>query len=425
MIRAAELSAGRPAGVAAISWQPLLAIAAASFLVCVAADIFYFGSKTISSDEDRIIASAAHWLATGEFRVGRDVAWEMPGAALFFAPLHFFPGNPLNAIRFAQAALVGVQALMLGALATLVFNDRFAGIAAALIGGFYPYLVFTQGLALSETLFIFLLVAGFLSLYAWRARGARLGGLLALTVTIFVLATLTKATLTVLTPLLVVAGALGLRPWRQVALIFLAATALYALLLTPWWVRNYRLLGAFVPFTTSASHNLYMGNNPNNPNVGTYAPDLPSNWTMDRGVNIAAIPGELDRYRRYRDAALTHIAAEPFDFFRRAALKFAVFWNLIPNAPQFRGFIYKLFGFLSFAPILLFAAVCAFHHRRNAVRFLPFYLTIGYFTALYVVTIASIRYRLPIEPLLIVLAAEPIARLTCRFIPPSLRTRFR
>ena len=45
----------------------------------------------------------------------------------------------------------------------------------------------------------------------------------------------------------------------------------------------------------------------------------------------------------------------------------------------------------------------------------PFYVVIGYFTFVHVVTIASLRYRFPIEPLLIVLAADPIAALIAYF----------
>jgi hypothetical protein len=41
----------------------------------------------------------------------------------------------------------------------------------------------------------------------------------------------------------------------------------------------------------------------------------------------------------------------------------------------------------------------------------PLYLFIDYFTFVRVVTIASLRYRLPIEGLLIILAAEPLAAL--------------
>ena len=41
----------------------------------------------------------------------------------------------------------------------------------------------------------------------------------------------------------------------------------------------------------------------------------------------------------------------------------------------------------------------------------PLYMVIGYFTLVHMVSIASLRYRLPIEPLLIALAAGPIGAL--------------
>jgi hypothetical protein len=41
---------------------------------------------------------------------------------------------------------------------------------------------------------------------------------------------------------------------------------------------------------------------------------------------------------------------------------------------------------------------------------LPIGLLMAYFTFVHAVTIASLRYRLPLEPFLIVLAAEPLAR---------------
>jgi 4-amino-4-deoxy-L-arabinose transferase-like glycosyltransferase len=401
-----------------IAWGGLFLIAIASFAACALVDLFYFGPTTISGDEDRLMRSAAHLLATGEFRVGIDRAWEMPGTALFFAPLlYLFPASPLTAIRLTQGVLVAVQSVCIGVLATMIFKDRRAGIIAALMAGFYPYLIFTQGLALSETLFNALLVAGFLCLYAWRMRGARIDGLMALTIAMLVLATLTKATLTILPPLLVAAGAVGVHSAGGILRILIVATTIYCVLMSPWWLRNYLLLHTFVPFTTSASQNLYMGNSPNNPNVATYAPYLPVDWSVDQGRDLASIQNELERSRAYRDAAFAYIAQDPLGFVRRAWIKAVTFWNVFPNAPAYQSPVYRIGGLLSFGPVLLFALICLFQHRAQFVRLLPFYLIAGYFTALYLITIASIRYRLPLEPLMIVLAAAPIARITRSLIP--------
>jgi hypothetical protein len=189
----------------------------------------------------------------------------------------------------------------------------------------------------------------------------------------------------------------------------LAAAAVYAALMSPWWVRNYHLLGEFVPFTTSSGEALYSGNSPNNPQVGAYAPYRPQNWAVVDGVSLEAIPGEIDRYKAFRNRALAYIIRDPADFFRRAIIKLRVFWNVMPNAPGFQKPLYKVMGAASFGPVLALAIICLVQRRRQFLELLPFYITIGFFTVIYTLTVASIRYRLPIEPLLIVLAAGPLA----------------
>ena len=391
-------------------WLGLVAIALASFVVCVSLDFFYFSNSTLSGDEERFLRSATILLQEGHFRVGNDVAWEMPGTAMLFAAVDWLNlAPPLTAIRMMNATLVSLQSVLLGLLAARIFRDRLAGLLAAFIGGFYPYLLFTQGLALSETPFIFLLVAGVLVIYYWRDQGAQVNWTMAAAVAILTAATLIKATLTILPPILVAAAAIGTQPWSRTMRIFVSSAGIYVLLMSPWWARNYVLLDEFVPFTTSSSFNLYMGNSPNNPEVGTYGPYLPQNWSVDHGIDLNLIPGELNRSRAFRDRAKAYIVKDPGAFFHRAIIKLAVFWNIMPNAPAFQKPLYHWMGAASFGPILAFAIVCGIWRRRQFLDLLPFYLTIGYFTALYTITISSIRYRLPIEPLLIVLASGPLA----------------
>ena len=176
------------------TWRAgLLAIAAASLAVCVFLDLVYFGNSTISGDEDRFLRSAAQLLAHSQFRVGNDVAWEMPGTAIFFAAIiSLGQMSPLTAVRIVNALLVSLQSILLGLLAARIFQDRLAGLFAAAIGGFYPYILFTQSMALSETPFIFLLIAGFLALYVWKDRGARVDWMLVIVVAILTVATLTS-----------------------------------------------------------------------------------------------------------------------------------------------------------------------------------------------------------------------------------------
>jgi 4-amino-4-deoxy-L-arabinose transferase-like glycosyltransferase len=309
----------------------------------------------------------------------------------------------------SDAVLVSLQSVLVGLLAARIFHDRLASLLAAAIVAFYPYMVFTQGQALSETPFMFLLVAGLLATYAWRDQGADVNWKMAAAVAILTAATMTKAVFTVLPPVLVTVAAAGKQPFSKTARIFGCSVLVYAALMSPWWVRNYYVLGEFVPFTTSSSRNLYMGNSPNNPDVATYEPYLPADWATFHSVDLDRIPEELERDHALRDSAVTNILEAPGDFFRRALIKLSIFWSIVPNAPAFQKPLYRFVGAATFGPVLIFAIVSAVRQRRQFLLLLPFYITIAYFTAIYTVTIASIRYRLPIEPLLVILGACPLA----------------
>ena len=261
---------------------------------------------------------------------------------------------------------------------------------------------------MSETLFNTLLVASFACLYWWRDRGARFDGFFFATCLCFAAATMTKATLTAFPVILLAATAYSCLGWRRAATVLLVASVSLAALMSPWWIRNYLLFDAFVPFSTSASKNLYLGNNRNNPHAGV-------DWRTDAEPDVVAridvIADERARQSAYSKAAMDYIAAEPVAFIERAARKFVRFWNVVPNAAVYSGNVYRIISVLSFGPVLLLAVFCVLLWRRTAHALLPIYLLIGYFTLVHMVTIASLRYRLPIEPFLIVMAAYPTGRL--------------
>jgi hypothetical protein len=396
---------------------------AACAFACIIVDLLYFLPRLLFPDEHRFLDSAARLIASGQFWSNGSRAWEMPGTALFFAPAVwlFGPHEAIIPIRLTQAALLLVQCGLIGLIARRLFRNPTASLLASLVAALYPFLLFYQGLLLSETLFNTLFLAGIAALFWWRDRGSQIDGALVAASFLFAAATLTKATLTVMPPLLLAATAwLSGVNWRRVIAILIAASSLYAAFLSPWWIRNAMLFHAFVPFTTGSAENLYLGNNPHNPNGGI-------DWANDAepGVvaRINALPSELSRQRAYKEAALQYIENNPAAFIRAAAQKFVRFWNIVPNAAEFHGGLYAVTSAASFGPILLLALIAAIRRRRQWRLLAPLYLIIGYFTFVHVVTIASLRYRLPIEPLLIVLAAEPLAAFLNVLRPaPSHRT---
>jgi len=380
----------------------------ACFLVCVAIDLFFFPATTVFPDEQRFLASATRLAASGEFWVGADRAWEMPGTALFYAPAVWAFGaqGAIIVIRIAQAVLLAAQVALIASIARRVFGKPTVAFVAACVAAFYPFLLFYQGLLLSETLFNTLLLGGVAALFWWRDRGLRFDVAFVLTCLLFAAATYTKATLTILPPLLLAVAAWGAGvTWRRTIAVLVAASCLYAAFMSPWWIRNASVLHAFVPFTTSSAMNLYLGNNRNNPHVGI-------DWAHDAEPDVVAalnaLPDELARQRGYAKAARDYIESNPTTFVRNAALKFLRFWNVVPNASDYRSPFYAIVSIASFGPILVLALACALRQWRRWRVLAPIYMLIGYFTFIHIVTIASLRYRLPIEPLLIVMAAEPL-----------------
>jgi len=387
----------------------------ACFLACAAVDLLYFPPATIFPDEHRFLTSAIRLAATGQFWVGGDRAWEMPGTALFFAPaVRLFGAHAaVIPIRFAQAILLVIQCGLIALIGRRIFGKPIVGFIAACIAAVYPFFVYYQGLLLSETLFDTWFLAGIAALFWWRDRGMQFDSALVVTCFCFVAATMTKATLTILPPLLLTATAwiAGVN-WRRLGIILIAASCLYGAFMSPWWMRNAVLFHTFVPFATSSAQNLYLGNNPHNRDAGI-------DWKSDVDPAVAAkmfaIPDELDRRHAFTKAALDYIEQNPRAFLRAAGKKFVRFWNIVPNAAAFRTGLYSIISAASFGPILVLALIGAVRCWRQWRLLAPLYLIIGYFTFVYMVTIASLRYRLPLEPLLIILAAEPLAAAFQRF----------
>jgi hypothetical protein len=389
----------------------LAAVWIGSFVVCVLIDVLYFPGTTTFPDEQRFLASAVRLAQTGEFWVGADRAWEMPGTAMFFAiPVYFFGAQgALLPIRILQALLLIVQSALIGVTARRIFGDRRVALVAATIAAFYPFLLFYQGLLLSETLFNTFLIAGFACLYWWHDRGLRFDRALVLTCLCFAAATMTKGSLTVLPPLLLAAAAFrGPRKFRGAIHALVAGAVLYAAFLSPWWVRNFSVFGAFVPFATGSGVNLYVGNNPNNPHGGISWETLVEPEVFRR---LNAIADERERQRAFVAAAVSYIERDPAGFVVRAGKKFLRFWNVFPNTEAFNRGIHRIVSAASYGPILVLAIISVLGWRRDWNLLLPILILIGYFTFIHSVTIASLRYRLPLELLLIVLAADPAVRI--------------
>jgi hypothetical protein len=248
------------------------------------------------------------------------------------------------------------------------------------------------------------------SLYAWAERPERLARLAGYAL-LMAAATYAKASLTwlpLLLPLLLVLR----RPysWRLAAQVCAVAAVVYCAALSPWWLRNAQLFGETVWFTTSSASNLYLGNNRANTTGGV-------DWNTDAEQPFTdetdKLP-ELERDRRFHERAVEYIKAEPGRFVRDMARKLVRFWNVFPNHESFRQGPYKLIIAASYGPALLLALCAMWLYRAQWRLLLPVYTLFAYLTLVHTATIASLRYRLPLEVFLVIFAAGALARVTAR-----------
>ena len=101
-----------------------------------------------------------------------------------------------------------------------------------------------------------------------------------------------------------------------------------------------------------------------------------------------------------------------------AGKKLARYWSPVPNAPQFSAWWMKLAVALFYTPLMVLA-VCGCWRFRRQIWLLA--LTAGpivYFAAIHAVFVGSLRYRLPAEyPLAVLAAATAVALRTSRYQP--------
>jgi 4-amino-4-deoxy-L-arabinose transferase-like glycosyltransferase len=169
-------------------------------------------------------------------------------------------------------------------------------------------------------------------------------------------------------------------------------------LLAPWAIRNYRVTnGRFVVTTLWVGPSLYDGLNPEA--TGD------SNMAFFERDHVLDRMSEYEMDRHYRRKAWEFVADNPGRTAELAAWKLARYWRPWPNADQFQ----RPWMVVTATACWIFVfgpALAGLWLMRK--RFLVLLVTAGpvlYFAAIHCVFVGSIRYRLPAEYPLAVLAA--------------------
>jgi len=326
-------------------------------------------------------------------------------------------------VRLLQALAGAFVALAVYGAARCCFRgDRLTALIAGGITALYPYLVYYTGLLAGENLYIPLLAA---SAWALTCLVTGSGGglprapaLLPLLAGLFCgLTFLARSSILLFIPLavLLIFIALGRRRGAVAALLMLLA---FCVTVSPWVIRNHRVHGEFVLMPTKGGLNLWMRNHPDvvRPEfleAGLGFPD--ERAARLEKTELLAYPdleglSEVERNRLITGRAVRFIAANPGYYASLCVRRFV--WLMSVTGKKSRGPLYLAVGLLSYGLVLPLSAAGAYlaWRRRMKGALVPAALVL-YTIALHTLFHGGIRYRLPVDPLMGILAAYAAAGL--------------
>ena len=316
-------------------------------------------------------------------------ALRTPGYPAFLAACQALFGERFLPVRLVQAALGTLGIYFVYRLVDRAMPGRRAAIVAALLAAVEPYGIGLGALILSEGVFVPLMLAGLWGLAVLWPRGdepvPRHWAAVAIgTGAVHGAAILVRPSWALMVPLLLAAWVVG-RGRGAIRGAVLVAVASAAVMM-PWWVRNYRIFGRFVPTALWVGPSLYDGLSP----TATGASDMdfliePDIIGLDESAQDATLR------RRAVDFARTH----PGRAIALAAIKAARFWSPWPNAETLRSPAAAWASAIVTLPLFALTAIGAWDRRRDGRALVLLLGPLVYFMALHMVFVSSIRYRIP------------------------------
>lgn len=392
----------------------MVVVLAAALILRIAAAFVW--QQQISPERFRFGDSDSYWVLAQAISAGEPYQYGGPDAQVFRMPgyplllaawFKLFGADPsVLAVRMLSV-LLGTGTVGMVYLFGAQLFGRDTGLMAAGLTAIYPGAIFTSVLILSEPAFCALMVLQLILLVSlsradtkWALVFALLAGVVG------GCATLVRPSWLLFTPAMAVLLLLVIRGTNRKFLVVAVLLVAMCIPLAPWWVRNARLIGHFVPTTLQVGASLYDGLNPE-AHGGSDMEFVPGFQTAVAAEKVAP-DDDVFEYRldqTMRQAAIDWARNHPRRVVQLAGIKFLRLWNVWPNAAEFGGWLPRLLVTISYGPLLILGFVGLWRFRHLGFGWMLLWLPAAYFTALHVVFVSSLRYREPAMLTWIVLAA--------------------
>jgi len=379
----------------------LAAIVLLSFIIKLVLIFKYGNLLTVDSDDLNYVKSAAALIKRGIFvfhNYNEPTVFVMPLYPFFLAAVFKVFGfglEGLQAARILQAAFSCLTIVLVYLTGKELFN-RQTGLISAFLTAFYVPNIVTAGYLLTETLFTTALyLLSYLSVVFSKRPGAWRFSLLG---AVWAAAVLIRPAIA-LYPVILFIYIIFYHKIKPKALIKLAAAMLltFAVIMSPWWIRNFREYGDFIPLAASSGNPMLQGtyiNYVQTPENTVYYKLGENAYETDRI--------EVETARKRIKNQLKNNFREYIKWYTVGKTKY--FWGTVFYWKEFLGIDTRFVVFMHRVILTGFIgmALAAFN---NFFRYsLPIMLII-YFNAVHCVYMAFDRYALPLIPILSVFTA--------------------
>ena len=343
-----------------------------------------------------------------------------------------FGKYPLMA-RILQALIAGVfQTMLVYRLGTRLFNQT-VGLIAAALNAVYIYFFYYAGALMTETFYITCILWIFDVSFRLLDNNAKttkpalwleLGFAIGFTV-------LLRQVFLLFLPFLYTWIWWNLRydepvPWKvkirwSAIRGIIISTMILVMMILPFTVRNYRAFGTFVLLNTNAGYAFYWGNHPMQ---GThFIPLLPVSFKEIIPPNLLVLnEAELDR--ALLQLGLRNVMDDPVRFGLLSISRITEYIKFWPSKDSsLLSNISRVGSFGVLLPFMFFGIWISLSRLRNPShpgqrpQLLIIYLFIVIYTSIHLLSWTLIRYRLPLDGLLIIFAALSIDTLVGKVWP--------
>jgi hypothetical protein len=352
------------------------------------------------------------WLAQGQ---GFTLDGVSPSAK--FPPIYpFLVGGFFSVFGiYSKASAVGLflfQSLCSAGIAIclVVVGNHVFGRTTGLIAGwawaFYPTSIFYSAIRIwySELAVLLLMLSITIAYTSRQSKSSRriaiLGALGGFTV-------LTDSTMALYLPLLLLWMLLARRVQVSRLVFLVALWGLTAGVVTsPWMMRNWLAVGSLQPLKSNFGLELFKGNSPFSSGIND-RDEVAQTFAALNQKELAYYrsQSEVVYYHYLRDKALDWIREHPFGFLSLTVQRIWYFWIFNPGLGWESGVRLAYFG------LFIMLALCGLRYATGRRRHLaPIWLFLLIYPLPYYLThVTHGRYSYPVEPLVVLLAANSVA----------------